>query len=298
MRLSAVIVSRNDNYGGHLNSRATFCLNSMLDSFDEVIYVDWNSPEGKGPLTDDIEIVVNPERLKTIVVTPDDAKRLLGDAYAQSQKCCESLGRNIGIRRATGDYIVSTNIDNICARRSYIEEAISQIPRDSMATITRSGVPLDFVQKVKSQFGTHQATRDMVTLIAGVGSIRQSAMFHSNSVTKEILESCPKESWFNVGSVIGNCGDFQIAHRDVWHSIRGFEESQTRRLFSDTLVQIKVIMNGGSVVALNLPPVYHIDHDKDPSHTLNEKKFYTKTENPETWGFSNENFEIRTLTPK
>ena len=43
MKVSAVIVSRNDNYGGHLNERATYAINSAIDSFDEVIYVDWNS---------------------------------------------------------------------------------------------------------------------------------------------------------------------------------------------------------------------------------------------------------------
>ena len=44
MKISAVIVSRNDNYGGQLNERATYCFNSAIDTYDEVIYVDWNSP--------------------------------------------------------------------------------------------------------------------------------------------------------------------------------------------------------------------------------------------------------------
>lgn len=44
MKITAVIVSRNDNYGGHLNERATYALNSAINTYDEVIYVDWNSP--------------------------------------------------------------------------------------------------------------------------------------------------------------------------------------------------------------------------------------------------------------
>ena len=44
MKISAVIVSRNDGYGGHLNERATYCFNSAIDTYDEVIYIDWNSP--------------------------------------------------------------------------------------------------------------------------------------------------------------------------------------------------------------------------------------------------------------
>ena len=44
MKISAVIVSRNDNYGGYLNERASYCIQSSIDTYDEVIYVGWNSP--------------------------------------------------------------------------------------------------------------------------------------------------------------------------------------------------------------------------------------------------------------
>ena len=52
MKLSAVVVARNDNYGGDLNDRATYCLNSLIDTFDEVILVDWNSPDNHPLLWD------------------------------------------------------------------------------------------------------------------------------------------------------------------------------------------------------------------------------------------------------
>jgi hypothetical protein len=44
MKITAVVVSRNDNYGEHLLERATYALNSAINTYDEVIYVDWNSP--------------------------------------------------------------------------------------------------------------------------------------------------------------------------------------------------------------------------------------------------------------
>ena len=43
MKISAVIVSRNDNYGGHLNERAIYAINSAIHTYDEVFYIDWNS---------------------------------------------------------------------------------------------------------------------------------------------------------------------------------------------------------------------------------------------------------------
>jgi len=44
MKISAIIISRNDNYGGHLNERAIYAINSAINTYDEVIYIDWNSP--------------------------------------------------------------------------------------------------------------------------------------------------------------------------------------------------------------------------------------------------------------
>ena len=75
MKISAVIVSRNDGYGGHLNERATYCFNSAIDTYDEVIYVDWNSPEHSllYDIKDNIQFKSN---FKHIVITPEVASLL------------------------------------------------------------------------------------------------------------------------------------------------------------------------------------------------------------------------------
>ena len=50
MKVSAVIVSRNDDYGGNLKERSSYCFQSSIDTYDEVTYIDWNSPEEDGSL--------------------------------------------------------------------------------------------------------------------------------------------------------------------------------------------------------------------------------------------------------
>lgn len=298
MRFSAVIVSRNDNYGGHLNTRATFCFNTMLDAFDEVIYVDWNTEEGKPPLTDDIEIVVNSDRLKVIVVPPEMAMKLMGEeGYKTGQKCCEVLARNIGIRRASGDIIVSTNIDVVCSRRAYLEEVCRDLKPGDLITVKRNSLERDVVLSIHEQTRSYQLTRDSVVDYCGVETMKNGLMFPYLKVNKEILDKVPIEHHYNASSIFGGCGDFQMAHKDTWYSIRGFEENQLKRNFNDTNVQYKVIMAGGAVTATNLPPVYHINHEYEknvPSNTCVPIPFTT---NSETWGFSEENFEIRTRDP-
>ena len=71
MKLSAVVVTRNDDYGGNLNDRATYCLNSLVNTFDEVILVDWNSPNNRPQLWDIDKNISFKGNLKHIVITPE-----------------------------------------------------------------------------------------------------------------------------------------------------------------------------------------------------------------------------------
>ncbi len=140
MKISAVIVSRNDNYGGNLIERSSYCFQSAIDTYDEVIYVDWNSEEQSllYEVKDNIKFKGN---FKHIVIPPDAAK-ILTNYDEHAQVCCEVLGRNIGIRRATGDYIISTNIDIIAPRRDTLEAAINSLEPNSFYVFSRCDVDL------------------------------------------------------------------------------------------------------------------------------------------------------------
>ena len=96
MKLSAVCCGRNDNYGGHLLESAVYSLNSMLQSFDEVIYVDWNTEEGKKTVAAELESkLTNIDRLRVIEVTPAQVKKIMGDAPVQPM--CEVMARNLSL---------------------------------------------------------------------------------------------------------------------------------------------------------------------------------------------------------
>ena len=135
IKTSAVIVSRNDNYGGYLNERASYCIQSSIDTYDEVIYVDWNSPTHSllYDIQDNIKFRGN---LKHIVIPPSVVPSLT-NYDPDAAVCCEVLGRNIGIKRATGDYIVSTNIDIIAPKRDELEKIIPTLEPSRIFSIKR-----------------------------------------------------------------------------------------------------------------------------------------------------------------
>ncbi len=53
MKTAAILYVRNDDYKE--DERVIVTLSSMLDTFDEVILLDWNTPEEKDPLLWQIE---------------------------------------------------------------------------------------------------------------------------------------------------------------------------------------------------------------------------------------------------
>lgn len=284
MTISAIICGRNDNYGGHLIERATYSINSLLETFDEVVYVDWNTEHGKKILTDELEIK-DRSKLKVITITPDKVKELTNGEKIQPM--CEVLSRNIGIRNTTGDIIVSTNIDIIAPPRNQLDLVASNLKPMELLTITRKDIELSDMNKA---FNTIPFRNERMSLLFGVDSIHNKLMSPYLEMTKEIIDKFPEKNHHTLASIICGCGDFQIAHKETWYKIKGFEESMKKRQYSDTTVQYKVIMENGIVRASNFPPIYHLEHERDNSaNILNSISMLKFTTNSDNWGFLHEN---------
>jgi hypothetical protein len=279
MKLSAVCCGRNDNYGGHFLDSALYSINSMLKTFDEVIYVDWNTEEGKKIVTDELHLE-NRDKLRVFHITPDLVKKITNGT--PTPPMCEVLARNIGIRKATGDIIFSVNPDLIIAPREQIDLMCQNLKMGDMITLTKQDVELD---DLKKQFGDETDIQHLMPIIFGVWPIQKRLMLPVLSMNKELMLKQPEDKHHICASIIQACGDFQVAYKNTWYEIRGFEESMTRRLYHDTNVQYKVIMNGGKILASNTPHIYHIEHERNnsPENTNIIKHSYPST-NDEDWG--------------
>jgi len=286
MKISAVIVSRNDNYGGNLNERATYCFNSAIDTYDEVIYVDWNSPTHS--LLYDIKNNINFKgNFKHIIITPEIAS-MITNYDPNAQKCCEVLARNIGLRRATGDWLVSTNIDIIHPKRDELENTLNNLDFKTFYTISRRGTDWDIIKNFHNGeilFNKWKELREYLI---------------NNSEERHFEETTVKGDDY---SIINCCGDYQIASHEIWNTIRGFEEELIYSLYADTNVQKKSVMHDFGLKAIYSPALFHINHGKggggfldginkitnDPYRAIVYQK---KTENNESWGFGDTEIEF------
>jgi predicted O-methyltransferase YrrM len=271
MSIGCVITSRNDGYGGNLEERATHCINSLIKTFDEIIYVDWAS-ENNSLIAEIREQLTPTDKFKYIIISPKEANELVNGQ--PSQACVEVLGRNIGIRRLTTDFILSTNIDVICPTRNYFSELTDL---NTFYIGARRNIPLE---EVKSQ-------EELMVEAERWGQVGDSGAF-------------PGDTW----SKVNCCGDFQYAHRSVWAKIKGFEEGLIGRGFSDSNVQKKAEFSGYELKVVREIPFFHINHGGGfgGSGVVNDSARYLRdfihTENKDTWGFSDREFKFYTLKDK
>ena len=290
MKISATIVSRNDNYGGNLIERSTYCLNSSIDTYDEVFYIDWNSESGS--LLDVIKPNIKFKgNLHHIIIEPKIAS-ILTKYDLHAQKCCEVLGRNIGLRRSIGDWLVSTNIDIIAPKRDRLQSILENLDTKTFYTVSRRDVDLqkilDFHGNDKCEYEKWPELRDFLI---------------ENSEERHYTEKTVDGDDY---SLVNCCGDFQIAHKDIWYGIRGFEEELIYPLYADTNVQKKAVKHEFKLKAIYEPAFFHINHGKggggfltginkktnDPHRAILHQN---RTLNGETWGFSDIEIELELL---
>jgi hypothetical protein len=282
--LGAVVISRNDNYGGDLIRKFTYTLTSLIANMDEVYYVDWNSPD-KTLFEEVRENIPQTGKLKVITITPRMAQFLTKDD-PEVQHCVEVLARNIGIRRLSTDYIVSTNSDVMIVSRSNIESNIGG--ENTFDVIARTDIPFSTVEGLP--YGS-QALFDYMLMHKDLWSSNQ----HQSGSPLG-----PQDRW----SLISCCGDFQLAHRNVWGKIRGFEESLTYRGYADSNIQRKADHDGFQLRLVRDTLAYHFTHYPDSGSTGgNSAKWntpaaiydYNGTTNNEGWGFSYVDFKEETI---
>lgn len=272
-KISVVVTGRNDDYSGDLHLRMIPSLNSFIEKYDEIIYVDFNSESSS--FIDNIKnYISHSKKLKSITVSPNDVKNISSNFEG---KFIEVLARNIGIRRATGDYILSSNPDVICDLPNF-----EDLNNTSMFVAARRDVPIELYTKFNYD-------NIKPFLFNNINSFQKKPRVVDDN-GNPIWD--PNDRW----SVVVCCGDYQLAHKNVWYSIKGFEESAIGRCYADSNLMKKAALNGYSLKELDIP-VFHLNHNT-PKYIKNDKETpkncqvtyvqnFKNTSNDNNWGFNN-----------
>jgi len=276
MKKTVILTSRNDNYGGNLHKRTTMALTSLIEQHDEVSFVDWKTNNGEGVISNIKHNLPHTGKLKYIQVP----KELLKEKYPHiaDYTIIESIGRNIGIRRATNDYIISTNIDIVTTP---LDDSI--LNENTFYTVSRRDVDESF----------HLSFNDYQSLYNSLWGNRDGYR------AKELFET-DNDKW----SLINCCGDYQIGHKNVWNQMKGFEESVLFGCGIDTNVMKKASFYSDIKVLDHY--VFHLNHGKGGNRDEDESvppmsdqneiiRDFTQTTNSENWGMYNEDLPIEII---
>ena len=276
MKKTVILTSRNDNYGGNLHKRTTMVLTSLIEHHDEVIFVDWKTKNGEGVISNIKHNLPQTGKLKYIQVP----KEFLKEKYPHiaDYTIIESIGRNIGLRRASHDYIISTNIDIVTTP---LDDSI--LNENTFYTVSRRDVDESF----------HLSFSDYKSLYNSLWENRDGYR------AKERFET-DNDKW----SLINCCGDYQIGHKNVWNQMKGFEESVLFGCGIDTNVMKKASFYSNIKVLDHY--VFHLNHgkggDRDEDESVppmsDQKEIirdFTQTTNSENWGMYNEDLPIEII---
>ncbi|OGV46887.1 MAG: hypothetical protein A2X46_16040 [Lentisphaerae bacterium GWF2_57_35] len=270
--LSIVLTGRNDNHNGDFNRRAEFAIkhNAALLKAHEVdaewVWVEWNPLAGAPLFAETIREWVSP--LRAYVVPAALHRHFCDNPHVG---VVQFFAKNVGIRRAHGEWILSMNADTYLT-----EEVVRSLARENLRKdVLHLAIRIDF---------------DSRHLVETPSSFPVTGLEQRTIV---------RTSEIRLPNAYGSAGDFTLMHRDLFMRTQGhYEGIRFSNNHLDTLLGRQVQALGGSFRILG--QVFHADHaDSWNNFTVedvfahhhgadyNSLKIPVPYRNPEDWGLAN-----------
>ena len=307
--LSIVACSRNDGHGENLIERMQLFVDGIADQAErfrldcELVLVDWNPPQGKPGLADVLRYPDASGYLTSrVVVVPPEVHTEL--PHAEALPLFQMIAKNVGIRRARGRMVLSTNIDilfpdalmALIARRDLDENALYRTDRADIkvpfgapgATDPRAMRRLR-PMRVNRRDGTYDSNDHRVVpsytgladFIAYVleQSIRRDLPRQVKPANPTTERRGPVSRSLDAGRKLWRlvtlpkphlnaCGDFTLMSRDNWHCLHGHAEWAMYSWNLDALLLYQA--RALCITEVDLRPeftVLHMDHSKGSGWT-------------------------------
>lgn len=308
IHLSIVATSRNDDHGENLLQRMQHfvdgfiiqCKRHQLNA--ELILVEWNPPADKKSLAEVLRFPedTSPCSVRIITVPPQVHATL---NHSSVLPLFQMIAKNVGVRRARGQYILATNIDIL------FSNAVMRFMRDKLESnilyrADRIDIPaqvtiypenfddtLRFCQqnplRISKKIGTCYQAADgwkcfskerrknrlkKLCVLLGLPT-------KSDRASLPMLKNESLTSWGGrflktlfLRKVHANaCGDFTLMARDQWFALRAYPEWPIFSMHLDSMLLCQAAYSG--IKEIDLPadiPIYHIEHSMGSGYTPGE----------------------------
>jgi glycosyltransferase involved in cell wall biosynthesis len=273
--LSIVVTARNDDHGGNQLQRLQLHVNGILSQSKrfgldiEYILVEWNPPPDRPSLDKALTWPSDPGscHVRIIEVPADIHGRLM---YSESLPLFQMLGKNVGIRRASGKFVLSTNIDIMFSDEMICYLASGRLKRNSYYRTNRYDIPQN-IPEFTSMDNVREYCEENIMRISdreGVRNLHDGSFFRIfqpmdwRLQLKELKQDLGLTEITNPSLLFTNaCGDFTLMARERWFELYGYPELEMYSFHLDSLFLHAANHNGLKEKTLKDPlRIYHIDH--------------------------------------
>jgi hypothetical protein len=269
--LSIVVTARNDNHGGNFLRRMQIFVNGLLAQFHryqlrtELILVEWNPPPDQPRFAQALKWPdkIDPCVIRIIEVSPELHRRF---KYSDRLPLFQMIGKNVGIRRARGRFILATNSDILFSNEMVRFLASGRLRSRRMYRVDRYDVPSEVPESISIdeqltyccqniiRINSKDGTRVLKKGDSTVQSLSKRPISLHQRVQRWIRGEEPKLH-------TNACGDFTLMAREHWLAVRGYAEFEMYSFKIDGLLCYAAHYIGARQTILKDPiRIYHIEH--------------------------------------
>ncbi len=309
--ISIVATSRNDDHGGNLLYRMQLFVNGLLaqckrhDLAAELILVEWNPPQERPKLAEALQWPDDPGPCSVrIIEVPQEVHRRF--KHSDRLPLFQMIGKNVGIRRARGRFMLATNIDILFSDELIRFWAGLRLRLGPMYRIDRrdvaAQVPLELPIEAQLEY-----CRNHVIRIAkrhgtlGLGPEYPSYIYNKFTLKRHIYEKIQDWRILPVTRVkrlhTNACGDFTLLPVEYWYFLRGYPELEMYSLHMDSLLCHAAHHSGFWEKVLQDPMrIYHIEHSTGSGWTPDgQQELYKRLDEAGIPRLSNAQFDAWTI---
>lgn len=310
---SVVVTSRNDDHGGDMLGRMNVFAKTLLEQLSwyrlpsELIFVEWNPPADRPRLREALSWPDDryPCEVRFIEVPSEVHRRF---RHSEALPLFQMIAKNVGIRRARGEFVLATNIDILFSDELIRHIAARRLRRGRMYRMDRHDIretiPADADLETRIAFCKARENLLRVCERGGTRDARsgQIDVIFPNHIElwarKNFIRMFPEEGkrrfnmspdhaaqFYDFHRAIGRlhtnaCGDFTMLAREDWARMRGYAEWEMYSFHLDSLfchaahaAGIREKQLGGR------KRIFHIEHSAGSGFTPeNQDKLWDRLE--------------------
>ncbi len=299
--LSIVATSRNDDHGKHMRQRMQLFVRGLLHQTKrvelavELVLVEWNPPADRPLLKDVLPRPTEADLLsiRYIAVPPAVHQEL---RFSDRIPLFQMIAKNVGIRRAKGQFILCTNVDLLFSDTLFDFLSKQLLLPGHFYRCNRCDIPADIsfdqpipdllswsAQHIVQRLGKHHMeAAGRFSLWKLPPSSQQSIWGAVKASLASILPFQAQPNTLQVDQVDTEaCGDFTLMSRADWFQLQGYLELEAYSIHIDSLGLYAALAKG--IRQVILPPTYcayHVSHEDGWEQGDPFRKLYKDIDRP------------------